>query len=85
MLFLFQKAAVPSKDLHMVCRDHCHLVILHIGDRPCVGKQRGHVRGNIISVCSVADEQRRVLSYGDQLLREIRAEDPHGVSALDAV
>ena len=72
-------------DLDAVGGDDGDLTVVHIGDVPGVLDHGRHIRGQEVEPVAIAQDQRAVLSGGDEGTGIVAADDAKAVGALDTV
>ena len=85
VVFLFDGQLHGVEELDAVAAEDGDLAVLHVDDVTGVFDQRRHVGGDEILALAEAEQQRRVLARGVDMIRIVRAEDAEGVRALDPV
>ena len=85
MVLLFDGQLHRIIDLHAVAAQYGDLSVVHVHDVARVLDKRRHVGGNKVLALAEADEQRRVLARGIDMVGIVRAEDAERIRALDPV
>ena len=85
MKLLFYRLTKDIKNLDRLRRNHGHFPVFHICDLPGMRNKSRCVGCNQVESVPVAQEQRRVLSCGDDGVRIISAENDHGISPFNAM